>query len=136
MNVAARSALSLLARAVVVVVLAGPAVGKVLDYGGQVAFFESLGLPAPGLLVALSAAVELAALVGVGLGVAGRLLAVPLVVNMLVAVVAGAPNPANLAVLAGALVVLALGTGPYSLWSPAVERRMPSPGTDSDRGGR
>lgn len=130
-----RDGLSLVARGAVVAALAGPATAKVLDYAGQVAFFESIGLPAPELLVVVSGVVELVALVGIGLGVAGRLLAIPLVVNMLVAVVAAEPNPGNLTVLAGALVVLALGTGPFSVWVPSLERRLPTLGT-APRGDR
>jgi putative oxidoreductase len=114
----ARRYLPLVLRAVVALVVAAPATGKFLDYQGQVAFFASLGLPAPELTVILVGAVEVAALVMLVLGIAGRVAAAALVVVMLVAISTAGANPLNVVVLLGSLGVVALGTGPYSLWQP------------------
>ncbi|WP_327053587.1 DoxX family protein [Halomicrococcus gelatinilyticus] len=110
--------LPLVLRAVVAIVVATPATGKFLDYRGQVDFFASLGLPAPELTVVLVGAVEVAALVMLVLGFAGRVAAAALAVVMVVAIATAGVNPLNVVVLLGSLGIVALGTGPYSLWQP------------------
>ncbi len=110
--------LPLVARAAALIGVAGPMSQKFLDYSGQVAFFTSLGIPQPGVMVIISGLVELAALLMIGLGVAGRLGALMLLGNMTVAVIAGGLNPLSGLVILGCLGVLLLGTGRYSLWQP------------------
>lgn len=110
--------LPLVFRVLVVSQLAVPALSKFVNPAGEVRFFSGPGLPSPELLVPLVGAFEVAALVAVLLGAAGRLASPPLVVIMLVAVLAADPNAANMGVLIGSLGVTLLGTGPYSLWTP------------------
>ncbi len=110
--------LPLLLRVLVAALLVLPATGKFLDYGGQIEFFASLGIPAPEILVLVVGTVELASVVMLLLGIAGRVAALALVGVMLVAIVTAGANPLNLAILLGSLGILWLGTGPYSLWEP------------------
>lgn len=105
-------------RVLVVSQLTVPALSKFVNPAGEVRFFAGLGLPSPELLVPLVGAFEVAALVAVLLGAAGRLASLPLVVIMLVAALTAGPNAANVGVLIGSLGVVLLGTGPYSLWTP------------------
>ena len=110
--------LPLVARAAAVIGVAGPMSQKFLDYSGQVAFFTSLGIPQPGVMVIISGLVELAALLMLAFGVAGRLAALMLLGNMTVAIISAGLNPLSGLVILGCLGVLLLGTGPYSLWQP------------------
>lgn len=108
--------LPLLARLLTVVGVAGPALEKVFDYPGQVAFFTRLGIPQPGVMVVVSAITELAAAGLIAVGVAGRLAALALLGNMLVAIVTAGLNPLSGLVFLSAAVVALLGTGRFSLW--------------------
>ncbi|WP_458187305.1 DoxX family protein [Haladaptatus sp. NG-WS-4] len=110
--------LPLVLRALVVVIVAIPAITKFADYAGQVDFFTSLGIPAPGVMVLVVGVVEVASVVMLALGVAGRVAALALTVVMLVAIVTDGANPLNVTVLLASLGILSLGTGPYSLWQP------------------
>ena len=99
-----------------VVLVVGPAaVEKFLDYPGQVAFFEGLGVPAASVLVPIVGLAELTAVVAIGLGLYGRIAAVPLSIMMISAILFGGPNAANVSALLSAFVVAARGTGPYSI---------------------
>ena len=118
---AATRFLPVVLRAVVALAVAAPATAKFLDYQGQVDFFVSLGIPQPELTVLLVGLVEVAALVMLVLGIAGRVAAAALVVVMVVAIVTAGANPLNVVVLLGSLGIVALGTGPYSLWQPEDE---------------
>lgn len=113
-----RQWLAFVARAGAVVGVAGPMAQKFFDYPGQVAFFASLGIPQPGLMVIVSGLVELAAFLMLVLGAAGRLGALLLLGNMTVAVLTAGLNPLSGLVILGCLGVLLLGTGPFSLWRP------------------
>jgi uncharacterized membrane protein YphA (DoxX/SURF4 family) len=92
-----------------------PGASKFLTYGTSVRFFESLGLPAPGVLVPIVGSLEL---VAAGLMLfdrvprLGALVAIPI---MLVAVATAGPSWQNLGVLVGSLVLIGLDT-------PAVNR--------------
>ncbi|SIR84077.1 putative oxidoreductase [Haladaptatus litoreus] len=113
-----RTWLPLVLRVLIALLVALPAAGKFLDYAGQVEFFTSLGIPAPELMVLVVGTVEAASAVMLLLGIAGRVAALALTSIMLVAIVTAGANPLNLTILLASLVVLALGTGPYSLWEP------------------
>jgi uncharacterized membrane protein YphA (DoxX/SURF4 family) len=92
-----------------------PGASKFLTYGTSVRFFESLGLPAPGVLVPIVGSLEL---VAAGLMLfdrvprLGALVAIPI---MLVAVATAGPSWQNLGVLVGSFVLIGLDT-------PAVNR--------------
>lgn len=87
-----------------------PGASKFLTYGTSVRFFESLGLPAPAVLVPVVGGIEL---VTAGLLLLDRfprfaaLLTVPI---MLVAATTAGPTWQNLSVLAGAVVLISLDT--------------------------
>ncbi|WP_266080422.1 DoxX family protein [Haladaptatus caseinilyticus] len=111
-----RNWLPLVLRILIAATLALPATGKFLDYGGQVEFFASLGIPAPGILVLLVGVAELASVIMLLFGIAGRVAALGLIGIMLVAIIIAGANPLNLTILLASVGILALGTGPYSLW--------------------
>ncbi|WP_435157712.1 DoxX family protein [Haladaptatus sp. DFWS20] len=113
-----RKWLPLLLRILVAAIVTLPAVGKFLDYGGQVEFFASLGIPAPEILVLVVGTIEAVSVLMLLLGIAGRVAALALVGVMLVAIITAGVNPLNLTVLLASVGILYLGTGPYSLWEP------------------
>ncbi|NHN48474.1 DoxX family protein [Halostella sp. JP-L12] len=113
--------LPLLFRAVVLAVVGPAALEKAIDYGGQVAFFESLGVPAPTAMVAVVGATEAVTTALVAVGTLGRVAGLVLAVVMVSAAAFGGPNAANLAALVAALGVAALGTGAYSLGPSTAE---------------
>ncbi len=111
--------LPLVFRALVVWQLAWPALSKFALYGVRVEHFRhDYGIPFPAVLVPVVGAFEVAMVVAALLGVAGRLVAIPTSVIMLVAFAADGPNEGSVLVLAGCLGILLLGTGPLSLWAP------------------
>ncbi|WP_458209406.1 DoxX family protein [Haladaptatus sp. NG-SE-30] len=110
--------LPLILRTLIVVIVAIPAITKFADYAGQVEFFTSLGIPAPEVMVLVVGFVEVASIVMLALGTAGRVAALALSVVMLVAIVTDGANPLNVTVLLASLAIIYLGTGPYSLWQP------------------
>lgn len=118
---AVRRWLPLLFRAVVLVVVAPAAARKAVDYGGQVAFFESLGVPAPAVMVAVVGATEAVTAALIAVGTLGRVAGVVLAVVMVSAAAFGGPNASNLSALVAALGVAALGTGAFSLGPSTAE---------------
>jgi uncharacterized membrane protein YphA (DoxX/SURF4 family) len=113
--------LPLFFRAVVLAVVAPAAAQKAVDYGGQVAFFESLGVPASAAMVAVVGAMEAVTAVLIAVGTFGRLAGLVLAVVMVSAAALGGPNAFNLSALAAALGVAALGTGAFSLGPTTAE---------------
>lgn len=118
-------------RVLVVALVVGPGIEKFASYGEVVGRFEGMGIPAPGLMVLASGAVELLAVAAAVLGL-GRLPFVALTGNMVVAVIASGPAPNAIAALAAALGLAVLGTGALSLWQP--EARF-LPGASRDTAG-
>lgn len=118
---AVRRWLPLFFRAVVLAVVTPAAAQKAVDYGGQVAFFESLGVPAPAAMVAVVGATEAVTAVLIAVGTFGRLAGLVLAVVMVSAAALGGPNAFNLSALAAALGVAALGTGAFSLGPTTAE---------------
>lgn len=94
------------------VVIAGlvlvPGASKFLTYGTSVRFFGSLGLPAPGVLVPVVGALEVVAAGLLLIDRLPRLAALLVVPIMLVAVATAGASWQNLAVLAGAVVLVGL----------------------------
>lgn len=88
-----------------------PGASKFLTYGTSVRFFESLGLPAPAVLVPVVGGIELVAAGLLLLDRFPRLAALLTVPIMLVAAVTAGPTWQNLGVLAGAVVLIGLDTG-------------------------
>lgn len=103
-------AIDLFLRLSVAVLVAGPALSKVLTYGNSVSFFASLGVPYPEVMVLLAGVVEVAAVVALVVGRGERLAAAALIPVMLVAIAYAGLDWKNLAVLLGALGILALST--------------------------
>lgn len=110
-----REWLPLLFRGVVVAVVTPAALEKVVDYGGQVEFFESLGVPAPAAMVVVVGATELVTTTLIAVGTAGRVAGLGLAVVMVNAAAFGDPNAANISALVAALGIATLGTGKFSL---------------------
>lgn len=92
-----------------------PGASKFVTYGTSVRFFESLGLPAPGVLVPIVGGVELVAAGLLLLDRGPRLAALLAIPIMLVAVATAGPSWQNLGVLVGSVVLVGLDT-------PAVNR--------------
>lgn len=92
-----------------------PGASKFVTYGTSVRFFESLGLPAPGLLVPIVGGLELVAAGLLLLDRVPRLAAFLAIPIMLVAVATAGPSWQNLGVLVGSVVLVGLDT-------PAVSR--------------
>lgn len=97
-------------RLVVAALVAKPALSKFFTYGNSVAFFETIGMPAPALMVVVVGVIEVGAVVLLFIGVGERLAALSLVPVMLVAMLYVGPDWKNLSVLVGALAIFALGT--------------------------
>jgi putative oxidoreductase len=64
-----------------------PATMKWSDIGSIAGWFESMGIPFPGLSAYLAASTELAAVILLPLGLATRLISIPLMFTMVVAIV-------------------------------------------------
>jgi len=97
-------------RFTIVGLLLGPGVSKFLTYDHSVQFFDSLGLPAPGVLVIAVGVAELLAAVLLVVDRAPRaavLLTIPI---MVVAAVTAGPSWQNVGALVAALGVLAVET--------------------------
>ena len=89
-------------------VLLAPGVSKFLTYGRSVQFFETLGLPAPAVLVLVVGTVEIGVAVCLFLDRAPRVAAVAVVPVMIVAAVTAGPTWQNLGVLISALVLVGI----------------------------
>lgn len=112
--------LPLVLRVLAVAIAAYPAVQKFLAYSSQVSQFAAWGVPWPAVAVPLSGIAELVAVVSLAFGIAGRLGAATLGFTMVVAIAAAGPNPFNVVVLLASVGICALGTGPYSYWTPSI----------------
>jgi|GEM_PF-403908 uncharacterized membrane protein YphA (DoxX/SURF4 family) len=107
-----------LARAVAVGITFVPALGKFAAYSQQVAEFQLWGIPNPELLVPITGVVQFIAMFTIAVGFAGRYGAAALSVVMVVAMSTAGPSRLNIPVFVACLTIVALGTGPYSLWDP------------------
>jgi uncharacterized membrane protein YphA (DoxX/SURF4 family) len=113
--------LPLVFRFLVVWQLAWPALSKFVIYGSRVEHFRhDYGIPFPEVIVPVVDTFETAMVIAALFGLAGRLAAVPMLVIMPVAMATGGINAGNVVVLVGCGGILLLGTGPLSLWGPAV----------------
>ncbi len=83
-----------------------------------VALLADWRLPAPGALAAASLVLFIVGLALIGLGVLGRLFSLLLVFPIAFDFISQGPNTLNGTVLACAITLLLLGTGPFSLWRP------------------
>lgn len=115
-----RRGVPILLRILAVTITLYPAIRKFTEYSYRVGEFQSYGMPWPELTVVLTGLIELAAIVSIAFGIAGRLGAGALVVGMSVAIVAAGPNPFSVLVLLASVGLCLLGTGPYSYWNPSV----------------
>jgi putative oxidoreductase len=111
--------------------------GKLTDIGKVTGFFTDLGIPAPALNAYFVSALEFGGGVLLTLGLGSRLIAVPLVIDMLVAYVTAdrealfsiLSNPdkftaaAPYTFLVASLIVLILGPGRFSLDALLAARR-------------
>ena len=107
-------------RLALVVLVAEPALSKVVTYGKSVAFFDAIGIPAPSLMVVVAGLVEVGAIALLLVGIGERLAAVSLIPVMLVAILYVGPDWKNLSVLVGAMGILVWETDFDSVWQPAV----------------
>ncbi len=105
-------------RAVVIALVLTPAVRRFTDYELMVRFFGDRGIPAPEVTVALVGVVEVAAVVLLALGIVGRLIAVPLAADMVMAMAMTGITTDNAVVLLASLGIIVLGTGALSPWQP------------------
>lgn len=102
-------------RAVAALLLVPSSVLKIVDYGGQAAFFAEIGIPAPGVTVLLVAGLELGAAVLMATGVEARVGALATVPVMLTAIGLAGPMVSNLTVLVACVGIVGLGAGRYTL---------------------
>ena len=101
-----------------------PAFSKFLQYESRVAHFQhDYGIPLPEVMVPVVGAVEVVYVIAVFFGIAGRVLSIPMMFIMLVAIATAGLEFSNLAVLLGSICILVLGTGPLSLWDPEIPWR-------------
>jgi uncharacterized membrane protein YphA (DoxX/SURF4 family) len=119
-------------RILVVALVAQPTIMKFTSYGQSVEGFTGMGIPVPGLMVLVSGAVELLAVVAAILGL-GRLPFDALTGNMVVALIAGGIALNAIAALVAALGLAVLGTGAFSLWHPEA-RFLPETSWIADEG--
>lgn len=100
----------------------GPATDKLFfNNATQVGMFTQLGFSSPETTVLLVGLFELAAIISFLLGIAGRWVAIAVIIEMLFAMSYFRVVPNNTAVLICAVGVLLLGTGAHSLWQPGEE---------------
>ena len=109
----------ILLRLLVVTITLYPAIRKFTEYSYRVGEFQSYGIPWPELTVPLTGVIELAAIVSIAFGIAGRLGAGALLVTMVVAIVSAGPSLFTGLVLVASAGNLIVGTGPYSYWDPS-----------------
>jgi uncharacterized membrane protein YphA (DoxX/SURF4 family) len=105
-------------RALVLWQLTWPAFSKFVVYDMRVENFMQHGVANPEILVPIVGFFESLTTLGVLVGWAGRLVALPTVVIMLVAIYLTGLSDGNMIVLLGCLGVIFLGTGPLSVWDP------------------
>jgi uncharacterized membrane protein YphA (DoxX/SURF4 family) len=98
-------------------VLLAPGVSKFLTYGRSVQFFETLGLPAPAVLVLAVGAVEIGIAVFLVLDRAPRAAAVTVVPVMIVAAVTAGPTWQKLWMLIPVVVLIGIDTKPDGIVS-------------------
>lgn len=103
-------------RLFVAFLVAEPALSKVLSYGSSVTFLASLGVPYPAVAVLVAGGIEVVAVVLLVLGVGERVAAAALLPVMLVAMAYSGLDWKNLAVLVGALAILALSVREGRPW--------------------
>ena len=113
-----RRYLAWLFRALVIWQLAWPAFSKFVAYDMRVQDFMHHGVAHPEILVPIVGFFEALTTLGVLVGFAGRLVALPTVVIMLAAIYLTGFSDGNALVLIGCIGVILLGTGPLSLWDP------------------
>lgn len=106
-------------RLVLVVLVAKPALSKVITYGSSVSFFDAIGMPAPAVMVIIAGLIEVGAVALLLVGVGERLAAVSLIPVMVVAILYVGPDWKNLSVLVGAVGILVLETDFDAVWHPA-----------------
>lgn len=85
---ALRNLLLLSIRLVLAYGFLNPALNKWADISGIAAWFAELGIPLPGLNAYLSASTEIAGVALLTLGLSTRLISIPLIINMIVAITA------------------------------------------------
>lgn len=112
--------LPVVCRAVAVLLTAYPAARKFLQYSDRVEQFAAWGFPLAEFAVLLSGVVEIVAILSLAFGIAGRFGAFTLGGTMIVALLTAGPNPFIGLVLVSSIIVVVIGTGPYSYWDPTV----------------
>ena len=124
-------------RALVLWQLAWPAFSKFVAYDMRVQDFVHHGVANPEIMVPIVGFFETLTTVGLLVGFAGRLVVLPTIIIMLVAIYLTGVSGVNSMVLIGFIGVMLLGTGPLSLWNPEpktlwrVLRRQPNHATGS-----
>lgn len=99
-----------------------PATDKLFfNTAGQVGLFTQMGFGSPETTVLLLGLFELAVIISFLLGIAGRWVAIAVIIEMLFAISYVRVLPNNVAVIICAVGVLLLGTGAHSLWQPGEE---------------
>jgi len=109
-------------RLVLVALVAKPALSKVLTYGGSVSFFDTIGMPAPAVMVIVAGLIEVGAVALLLVGIRERLAALSLIPVMLVAILYVGSDWKNLSVLLSAMVLLVLETDFAAIWHSVARR--------------
>ncbi|WP_135305183.1 DoxX family protein [Haloarcula amylovorans] len=110
-------------RLVLIVLVAKPALSKVVTYVHSVTFFDAIGLPAPAAMVIVAGLIEIGAVALLLVGTGERLAAIALIPVMLVAILYVGPDWKNFSVLLGALGLLILTTDFDAIWHLVARRR-------------
>jgi uncharacterized membrane protein YphA (DoxX/SURF4 family) len=109
-------------RLVLVALVAKPALSKVLTYGGSVSFFDTIGMPAPAVMVIVAGLIEVGAVALLLVGIRERLAALSLIPVMLIAILYVGSDWKNLSVLLSAMVLLVLETDFAAIWHSVARR--------------
>lgn len=114
--------------------LASVLIESALQFEALVAALAAFGIPAAAGVAGLFALVELAAIPFLLLGVAGRFVALLVIVPLGFTLAAAGVTPDGLAAILGCVYLLVFGTGHYSLWRPENRLFGQRPGEDRAAG--
>ena len=76
----------LIIRAILVYGFYSPAIYKITDFSGTARWFESMGMPFPTLNAYLAGTTEFAGVILLALGLGTRIISIPLIITMIVAI--------------------------------------------------
>jgi CDP-diacylglycerol--glycerol-3-phosphate 3-phosphatidyltransferase len=105
-------------RLAVVVLMAGPLIGRLLDYTNQVTRYAELGMPYPPIGLAILSLFEVCVMLLIFLGAGGRASAIVALGLLGIHQIFAPLTPAQVTLVIFLTAIMYLGTGVYSLWTP------------------